>query len=97
RGDRFYVNYRYSKESEEIKNSENIQSISGKLTLQVTDRLSMLAEHQQNIESNLRIRTTAGFSYKAQCWSFDFKYIDEPNDRAFTFKINLLGLGGVGY
>jgi LPS-assembly protein len=97
RGDRFYVDYRYSKESEEIENSESIQSISGKLTLQVTDRLSMLAEHQQNIESNLRIRTTAGFSYKAQCWSFDFKYIDEPNDRAFTFKINLLGLGGVGY
>ena len=97
RGDSFYVDYRYSKESEEIENSENIQYISGTLTVQLTDRLSILAEHQQDIESNLRIRTAAGFSYKAQCWSFNFKYIDLPNDRTFAFKVNLLGLGGVGF
>ncbi len=96
RGDRLYVSYRYSKESEEIDNSQKIQSIFGKLTLQLTDRLSLLAEHQQNIEKNLRIRTAAGFSYQAQCWSIDFKYTDEPNDRIFSFKVNLFGLGGVG-
>jgi LPS-assembly protein len=97
RGDELYVDYRYAKESEEIENPENTQSISGKLTVQLTDRLSILAEHQQNIEKNLRIRTAAGFSYQAQCWSFDFKYTDEPNDQKFAFKINLFGLGGVGY
>ena len=97
RGDKLYVDYRYAKESEEIENFENIQSIFGKLTVQLTDRLSLLAEHEQNIEKNLQIRTATGFSYQAQCWSFDFKYTDEPNDRIFSFKVNLFGLGGVGY
>ena len=97
RGDKLSVDYRYAKKSEEIKNPENIQSILGKFTVQLTDRLSILAEHEQNIEKNLRIRTAAGFSYQAQCWSFDFKYTDEPNDRIFSFKVNLFGLGGVGY
>ncbi len=97
RGDILYLDYRYAKESEEIENPESIQSIFGKLTVQLTDRLSLLAEHEQNIEKDLRIRTAAGFSYQAQCWSFDFKYTDEPNDRKFAFKVNLFGLGGVGY
>jgi lipopolysaccharide assembly outer membrane protein LptD (OstA) len=92
-----YVDYRYTKKSEEIKDSENVQSISGKLNVPVTDRLSLLAEHEQNIEENLRIRTAVGFTYQAQCWSFDFKYTDEPNDRSYAFKVNLLGLGGAGY
>ena len=97
RGDKLYVDYRYTKKSEEIENSENIQSIFGKLTVQLTDSLSVLAEHQQNIEENERIQTTAGFFYKAQCWSFDFKYTEKPDNRIFSFKVNLLGLGGVGY
>jgi LPS-assembly protein len=97
RGDRLYVSYRYAKESEEIENPWNIQTIFGRLTLQLTDRLSILTEHTQNIESGLRLRTAAGFSYQAQCWSFDFKYTDEPNDRTFAFRVNLLGLGGIDY
>ena len=97
RGDKLEVNYRYAEKSKEIENPEDIQSIIGKLTVPLTDRLSILAEHQQNIEKNLRIRTAAGFSYEAQCWSFDFKYTDEPNDRIFAFKVNLFGLGGFGY
>jgi len=97
RGDKLYVDYRYARKSEEIKNPETVQSIFGKLTVQLTDRLSILAEHQQNIEKNQRIRTAAGFSYEAQCWSFNIKYTDEPNDRSIAFKVNLLGLGGVGY
>ena len=97
RGDKLYVDYRYTRKSEEIKDSENVQSIFGKLTAQLTDRLSLLTEHEQNIEENLRIRTVVGFTYKAQCWSFDFKYTDEPNDRSYAFKVNLFGLGGVGY
>ena len=97
RGDKLYVDYRYTKESEEIENSSTIHSIFGRLILQLTDRLSLLTEHEQNIEENLRIRTVVGFTYKAQCWSFDFKYTDEPNDRSYAFKVNLFGLGGVGY
>lgn len=97
RGDELYVDYRYSKKSKEINNGETIQTISGKLTAQVTERLSILLDHKQNIEKRLRVRTGAGFSYQARCWSFDFKYTNEPNDQIFEFKVNLFGLGQVGY
>ena len=97
RGDRLYVSYRYSKESEEIENSRNVQYISGRLNVALTDRLSIFVEDSQNIITNLRTRTAAGFSYQRQCWSFDFKYIDEPEDRSYSFKVNLFGLGGASY
>ena len=97
RGDELYVDYRYVKKSKEIDNPGTIQTIYGKLTMKLTDRLSILLDHKQNIEKRLRIRTGAGFSYKANCWSFDFKYTDEPNDQIFEFKVNLFGLGGIGY
>jgi LPS-assembly protein len=97
RGDELYVDYRYAKKSKELDNNETIQSIYGKLTLQLTDRLTILADHRQNIEKRLRIRTGAGFSYQAQCWSLDFKYTDMPNDQIYEFKVNLFGLGEVGY
>jgi LPS-assembly protein len=96
RGDELYVDYRFAKNSKEIDNEDEIQSIYGKLILQLTDRLAILGEHEQNIESGQRIRTGAGFSYKAQCWSFDFKYTDEPNDKKLEFKVNLIGLGELG-
>jgi lipopolysaccharide assembly outer membrane protein LptD (OstA) len=88
------VDYRYAKKSKETDIDETIQSIYGKVTLQLTDRLSINADHEQNIEKSLRIRTGAGFFYQARCWSFGFKYTDEPNDKRFEFKVNLLGLGG---
>ena len=96
RGDMLYVDYRYAKKSKEIDTDETIQSIYGKVTLQLTDRLTLIADHEQNIEKSLRIQTGAGFSYQARCWAFDFKYTDEPNDQKFEFKVNLLGLGEAG-
>ncbi len=96
RGDMLYVDYRYAKKSKETDTDETIQSIYGKVTLQLTDRLSIIADHEQNIEKSLRIQTGAGFSYQARCWAFDFKYTDEPNDQKFEFKVNLLGLGEAG-
>jgi LPS-assembly protein len=96
RGDSLYVDYRYAKKSEEIDTFDKTHSIYGELTLQLTDRLSINADHEQNIKESLRIRTGAGFFYQARCWSFDFKYTDMPNDKRIEFKINLLGLGEVG-
>jgi lipopolysaccharide assembly outer membrane protein LptD (OstA) len=97
RGDGLYADYRYAKKSKEIDNDATIQTIYGRLTVQVTDRLSILLDHKQNIEKRLRVRTGAGFSYRAQCWSLDFKYTNEPNDQIFAFTINLFGLGKVSY
>jgi LPS-assembly protein len=97
RGDGLYVDYRYAKKSKEIDNVGTIHTIYGKLTMQLTDRLSILLDHKQNIETSLRIRTGAGFSYQASCWSLDFKYTNVPNDQIFSFRVNLFGLGNFGY
>jgi LPS-assembly protein len=97
RGDKLYVDYRYSKKSEEIGNPANIQTIYGSLRAQLTDRLSILLDHGHNLETRSRIRSGAGFTYTAQCWSFNFKYTDRPDDRIFQFRLNLFGLGEITY
>ena len=97
RGDELYVDYRYEKQSKETDNTDDIQSIFGKIKVQLTDYLSINAENTYNIETEQRIRTAGGFTYTAQCWGFDFKYTDEPNDWKVNFKITLTGLGEIEY
>jgi LPS-assembly protein len=97
RGDALYVNYRYEKESEETEVSDDVQSITGKMRLQLTEKLSVNAENVYNFETDRRIRSIGGFTYTAQCWSFDFKYTDEPDDWKVSFTIALTGLGEIEY
>jgi LPS-assembly protein len=97
RGDELYLDYRYEKSAKETEVEEDIQSVFGKIKLQLTDYLSLNAENNYNIETNQRIRTAGGFIYKAQCWSFDFKYTNEPDDWSVSFKIGLTGLGEISY
>jgi LPS-assembly protein len=97
RGDELYVDYRYEKNAEETEMKEDLQSIFGKIKVQLTDYLSVSAENRYNLETDQRIRTAGGFTYTAQCWSFDFKYTDEPNDWKVNFKITLTGLGEIEY
>lgn len=97
RGDMLYVDYRYEKNAEETKVTEDSQSISGKIKLQLTDSLSVSGENQYNFETDQRIQTAGGFTYTAQCWSFDFQYTNEPNDWKVGFKIALTGLGEIEY
>jgi len=97
RGDELYVDYRYEKSAKETEVKEDIQSIFGKIKVQLTDYLSVKAENQYNLETDQRIKTAGGFTYKAQCWSLDFKYTDKPNDWQVGFKIELTGLGEIGY
>ncbi|MGD2037710.1 MAG: LPS assembly protein LptD, partial [Desulfobacterales bacterium] len=97
RGDWLYVNYRYEKSNEETENAKDIQSITGRIKVKLTDSLSVNGENVYNFESDQRIRTAGGFTYTAQCWSFDFKYTDEPDDWKVSFKIALTGLGEIEY
>jgi LPS-assembly protein len=97
RGDELYVDYRYDKQSKETDNTDDIQSIFGKIKVQLTDYLSINAENTYNIETKQRIRTAGGFTYSAQCWLFDFKYTNEPDDWKVNFKISLTGLGEIEY
>jgi lipopolysaccharide assembly outer membrane protein LptD (OstA) len=97
RGDELYVDYLYDKQSKETDNTDDIQSIFGKIKVQLTDYLSINAENTYNIETKQRIRTAGGFTYSAQCWLFDFKYTNEPDDWKVNFKISLTGLGEIEY
>jgi LPS-assembly protein len=97
RGDELYVDYRYEKETEEAEITKDTQSISGKMKAKLTDYLSVSVENVYNFETDQRIRTAGGFTYTAQCWSFDFKYTDEPDDWKMSFKIALTGLGEIEY
>jgi LPS-assembly protein len=97
RGDELYVDYRYEKKARETEIQEDIQSIFGKIKVQLTDTLSINVENKYNLEADKRIRTSGGFTYRAQCWSFDFKYTDEPDDWKVGFKIALTGLGEIDY
>jgi LPS-assembly protein len=97
RGDELYVDYRYEKKAKETEIEKDIQSIFGKIKVQLTDYLSINVENKYNLETDQRIRTAGGFTYKAQCWSLGFKYTDTPNDWEVNFKIALTGLGEIDY
>ncbi|MDX1707290.1 MAG: LPS assembly protein LptD [Desulfobacterales bacterium] len=97
RGDELFVDYRFEKKAKETQVKEDIQSLTGKLKVQITDRFSIKGGNEYNFESNQRINSTVGFTYKTQCWSFDFNYLNEPNDWNVGFKIELIGLGEFRY
>lgn len=86
RGDKLFVEHRYT-----IDSSESIYT---DLLLKVSDRLSAYAEYERNIFEGEDIKYGVGFLYEMQCWSLDFSYINEENDRKFVFMINLFGIGG---
>jgi LPS-assembly protein len=85
RGDKLFVEHRYT-----IDSSESIYT---DLLLKVSDRLSAYAEYERNIFEGEDIKYGVGFLYETQCWSLDLRYIDEENDRKFVFMIDLFGIG----
>jgi LPS-assembly protein len=97
RGDRFFVDYRYDENIDEKgEDKQNIESIYMKARVKVTGRLKIFGDYEYNIEEEQHIRTSAGFFYNTQCWSFHFNFVDEPEDTVYEFKIDLHGLGGIG-
>lgn len=100
RGDRLYVEYRYTRESDEI-DLNPAQSIFGDLRLKVTDRLRVSGLYEYNFQDNTRVRTGFGLTYKADCWQFDGRIVDkvnvgDRNDVNWEFNIKLFGLGEFG-
>jgi lipopolysaccharide assembly outer membrane protein LptD (OstA) len=97
RGDELHVDYRFEQSTEDTETEEDIQSIFGKIKVQLTDYLSINAENSYNFETDQRTRTAVGFTYKAQCWALDFQYTNKPNDWEVGIKIALTGLGEIEY
>ncbi|MFC1816361.1 hypothetical protein ACFL0M_10580, partial [Thermodesulfobacteriota bacterium] len=89
RGDKLFVEHRYTQGS--------IKSIYTDFLLNITNSLSAYVDYERNIFEGNRIRTGLGGLYKAQCWSLDLRYVDEAGvDRRFEFTIRLYGLGELG-
>lgn len=88
RGDRLFVEHRYAQNSSE--------SIYTEISLVVSEQLKVYADYERNIYGTQDIKKSIGCLYKAQCWSIDFNYIHEDNDRKYAFIIGLYGLGEFG-
>ncbi len=87
-GDRLFVEHRYTQGSSE--------SIYTELFFNISDSLSIFVEHEQNIYDGKRIESNAGFLYRAQCWSLNFRFSDESNDQSYECMVTLYGLGEIG-
>jgi LPS-assembly protein len=97
RGDFLSVTYRYQRESEETNSIRDIDNITGRLGVQLTDTLSVEGTNSYNFETDQRTLTRFEFSYKPQCWALHANYINRPNDWSFGFTIELKGLGEFRY
>ncbi len=85
RGDRFFVERRYTQDS-----SDSIYFDGG---VKITDKISTFGFFEQNILDDVRIQSGFGARYVSQCWSFDIWYVDDGTDRRYEFAISLHGLG----
>jgi len=88
RGDRIFVEYRYM--------AREIESIYTDIRIKLTDSLTVHTDYERNILEDEDVRYRAGVLYQSQCWSLDFRYTDEDNDRRYELMVNLSGLGEVG-
>ena len=88
RGDRLFVEYRYSRNSSE--------SLYTDLRVQVTNKLSATAIYEKNLFDDDLLKTGVGMTYRTGCWSFNFSYTKEQSDRKIAFMIELFGLGEYG-
>ncbi len=88
RGDKLFLEYRYTIDSSE--------SISTDLLLKLSDRLSAYVEHERDIFNGQVIKYGLGFLYERQCWSLDFHLIKDESDYKYQFMIKLFGIGEIG-
>ena len=100
RGDRLQVEYRYTRDSDEIDLNE-AKSIYGDLRVKVTNRLRVSGLYEYNFLDKTRVQTGLGLNYAADCWSVDGRLIDKVNvdktsDLNWEITIKLYGLGEFG-
>ena len=112
RGDKLTVDYRYTRESEEITSKDiaslnsditlnKVHSIFVDLQLKVTDRLRISPLYEYNFLDNTRVQLGMGLNYKADCWAFTGRILDKTNvdntsNLSYEFQIQLFGLGAFG-
>ena len=111
RGDKLTIDYRYTRQSDEItsKNAPFINavtlnkahSIFADLELKVTDRLLVSSLYEYNFLDNTQVQLGFGINYKANCWAINGRILEKTNvdntsNLSYTFQIQLFGLGQFG-
>ena len=87
RGDMLSARYGYDRAISE--------SLYTKLQATLTPTITAFAVYEENLMTHEPIESLAGFNLTRPCWSFRLAYSDTPDDRSFSFRINLHGLGEV--
>ncbi|WP_186441226.1 LPS-assembly protein LptD [Desulfamplus magnetovallimortis] len=85
RGDSFFARYGY--------NNSVSESLYSRLETKLTGSLSAFAIYEQNLINNRTIESMTGLYLNRPCWSMRIAYSDTPDDRAFSFMVNLHGIG----
>ncbi len=89
RGDKLFVEYRYTRGDNE--------SIYTDLLLKITERLWAYTEYERDIKEENRLLSGVGILIRQQCWSVDIGYQkDDQNKATYSFRLDLYGLGGLG-
>ncbi|MBW2367258.1 MAG: LPS-assembly protein LptD [Deltaproteobacteria bacterium] len=88
RGDRLFVEHRYTQDTSESVYLDGI--------IHLTPNLWLLADYERNIKNDEDIAKGVGLLYQSQCWSFELAYESEDDDASVSFMINLFGLGNMG-
>ncbi len=88
RGDSLYSRYGYDRFASE--------SLYTRLNTKLTSNIRAFAVYEQNLMSNKTIEKKAGFRFNRPCWSMRISYSDTPDDRVFSFMVNLHGIGEFG-
>ena len=88
RGDRLFVEYRYTRDVNE--------SVLVDALVKITDAVSITGEFEENLRDDQNLISGVGLLFTSQCWSLDVKYLEEGDDQSISFMVRLLGLGAVG-
>ena len=100
RGDQFRLEYRYDKGlyhfNRKDDTPENVESLYASLRIKLPYRFTAYASNEYDFEESQRIETVLGLTYESQCWSLDFEYTDEEDDKEISVMFHLYGLGSIG-
>jgi hypothetical protein len=90
RGDRAWMDYRYTQDSSE--------SIVAKADVKLLDPLSASWQYERNLKDGQEIEMMVEFKYEPQCWSLSVRYTRDRtiDSREFFVEISLQGLGKIG-
>ena len=95
RGDSLFVEYRYNQDF--LNTDDTIESIYANVLVNLSEKMAVYVEIENDIKNNEMIESGAGFLYTSQCWGINFGFTnDDAGDIEYAFMIDLYGLGGFG-